>query len=66
MTRKNRHLVYEGAAVLFADAMLVMFIVPALLNSRDTMFFFAGGMIAVSAVAWTLFYIYRLNEGVSK
>lgn len=63
MTRKERRFIYEGIAILFADSLMALFVVPTLVNTRDSMSVFAGGFLAFGAVAWTAYYAYRVNQG---
>lgn len=62
MTRKQRRFIYEGSALGAASALMALFVVPALINSRDTVAFFAGGMLAIGTLAWGIYYLYRLSE----
>lgn len=61
MTRKERCYVIEGAAILAAVTMLVLFVLPSLINLHDTMAFFAAVLIIAGGFAWLIYFLYRLN-----
>lgn len=63
MTRKERHFVYEAAALL-AAAFFGLFTVPALINAHDTIALTAAvGLISVWG-GWLLFFAYRFSREI--
>lgn len=66
MTKRERRLIYEGAAVLAANALMWPFVIPQLINSRDTMSFFAAGLFGVGLLTWFAYFVYRTNQETPK
>lgn len=63
MTRKERHIAFEGAAII-AASFFGLFTVPALINAHDTIPLVAAvGLIGVW-LGWLLFFAYRLSREI--
>lgn len=60
MTRKDRHLVYEGSALMFSGVGIAL-TVPALVNAHDSIALLAAAVLAVAWTGWGVFFIYRTN-----
>lgn len=58
MRKRDRHLVYEAAA-LSAAGLLGAFAVPELLNEHDSIAAMCAGMLVLGWVVWFAYFYYR-------
>jgi hypothetical protein len=61
MTKKERRFVIEGVAILCALTLLILFVMPAMTNARDSVAFVIGVLMAAGAVGWLAWFLYRIN-----
>lgn len=61
MTRRDRHLAYEGAAIL-AAGLFGIFAVPALLSAHDTIALVCGAGLFAGWLGWIAFFGYRIER----
>jgi len=58
MTKKERHALYEGGAIIVAGVAGV-FTVPELLNAHNSNLGLAAGLLFVGWLLWVAYFIYR-------
>lgn len=61
MTRKERRNVVEGTAIIAALTMLVLFVMPAMINSRESVAFVIAVLMGVGGFGWLVYFIYRIS-----
>lgn len=65
MTRKQRHLIYEMAAIL-AALFFGVFTVPTLINAHDTIALMCAFGLVVVWVVWGAYFLYRLSKEINR
>lgn len=61
MTRRDRHRVYEGAAILIAGV-FGLFAVPALLSAHDSIALICGTALFAGWLGWIAYFAYRIER----
>lgn len=59
MTRKQRHLAYEGIALFVVAVLAGGHALPQMMSARDSMTVIASGTLTVMLVAWVVWYVSR-------
>lgn len=58
MTKKQRHAIYEGVAIILAG-FGGMFTVPELMNAHQSNALLAAGILFVGWLTWLAYFLYR-------
>jgi len=59
MSRKHRHLIYEGIVLFIVAVLGGGHALPQMMSARDSMTVIASGTLTILLVAWVVWYVSR-------